>query len=44
MTVPQQINYTGKVIEDDWATICFIAERQQKFILNFSLGSLIVTE
>ena len=42
--IPQQINFTGKLEEDDGAVIFFIAEKQQKTILNFSLDSLIVTE
>ena len=41
---PQQINFTGKLEEDDGTTMLFIAEKQQKTILNFSLDSLIVTE
>ena len=42
--VPQQINSTGKLEKHDSATMFFIAEKQQKTILNFSLNSLIVTE
>ena len=42
-SIPQQINFIGKLEEDDGATF-FIAEKQQKTILNFSLNSLIVTE
>ena len=42
--IPQQINFTGKLEEDDGATMFFIAEEQQKTILNFSLDSLIVTD
>ena len=30
MTVPQQINFTGKLEEDDGATMSFIAERYKK--------------
>ena len=37
-SIPQQVNFTGKVEEDDSATM------QQKTIINFSLDSLIVTE
>ena len=44
MSIPQQINFTEKLEEDDGATMFFIAEEQQKAILNFSLNSLIVTE
>ena len=43
MTIPQQINFVGKLKEND-ATIFFVAEKQQKTIVNFSLDSLIVTE
>ena len=44
MNVPLQINFTGKLEEDDDATMFFITEKQKKTILNFFLGSLIVTE
>ena len=44
MSIPQQINFTGKLGEVDGATMFFIAEKQQKAILNFSLDSLILTE
>ena len=40
---PQQIGFVGK-LEDDGKTMFFIAEKQQKTILNFSLDSLIITE
>ena len=36
--------FTGKLEEDDGATMFFIAEKQQKTILNFFLDSLIITE
>ena len=39
----QQIDFVGKLEEDDGATMFFIAEKQQKTILNFSVDSLIVT-
>ena len=42
--ISQQINFLGKVKEDDDATMFFIAEKHQKTILNFSLNSLIVSE
>ena len=42
--ISQQINIVEKLEEDDGATIFFIAEKQQKTILNFSLDSLIVPE
>ena len=41
--ISQQINFLGKLEEDNGATMFFIAEKQQKTILNFSLDSLIVT-
>ena len=41
--IPQQINFTEKLGEDDCPTMFFIAETQQKKILNFSLHLLIVT-
>ena len=40
-SIPQQINFTGK-LEDDKATMFIIAEKQQKTILNISLDSLIL--
>ena len=43
-SIPQQINFVGKLEEDDGATMFFIAEKQHKTILNFSLVSLILTE
>ena len=42
--IPWEINFTGKLEEDDGATIFFIGEKQQKTILNFSLDSLVLTE
>ena len=42
--ISQQINFVGKLEEDDGATIIFIAEKQQKTTLDISLDSLIVTE
>ena len=42
--IPRQIDFTRKLEKDDGATLFFIAEKQQKEILNFSLNSLIVTE
>ena len=38
----QQINFTGKLQGNDRTKIFFIAEKQQKTILSFSLASLIV--
>ena len=43
-SIPLQINCTGKLEEDDGATMFFIAEKQQKAVLNVSLDSLIVRE
>ena len=42
--IPLQINFTGKLEEDDGAAMFFIAEKQQKAVLNVSLDSLIVRE
>ena len=44
INIPQDINFTGKLEEYDETTMFFIAEKQQKTILNFTLDSLIVTE
>ena len=44
MSVPQRINFKEKLEEDGGARSFFIAEEQQKALLNFSLDSLIVTE
>ena len=43
-SIPQQINFIGKLEEDDGAIMFFIDEKQHKVILNFSLDSVIVTE
>ena len=43
-SIPEQINFTGKLEEDNGAIKFFIAEKQQKIILNFSLDSLIIIE
>ena len=43
-SIPQQINFVGKVEEDHGATMFFVSEKQQKTIPNFSLDSLVVTE
>ena len=42
--IPQQSNFTGELERDDNATMFFIAEKQQKTILNFSLDSLLLSE
>ena len=44
LNIAQQINFLGKLEEDDGATIFFVSEKQQKAILIFSLDSLLVTE
>ena len=44
MSISQQINFVGKLEEDDGATMFFIAENQQKTILNVSIDLLIVAE
>ena len=43
-SIPQQIDFTGKLEEDNGAAMFFIALNQEKTILNFSLDSLIVTK
>ena len=43
-SIYQQTNFVEKIVEDDDTTMFFIAEKQQKTILNFSLGLLNVTE
>ena len=42
--ISQQINFTGKLEEDDGVTMFFIAEKHKKTFLIFSLNSLIFTE
>ena len=42
--IPQQINFVGKLEEDNCEIIFFIAEKHQKTILIFSLDLLIVTQ
>ena len=44
MSVPQQINFAGKLQEGNGARMFFIAEKQEKAILNFFLDSLDLTE
>ena len=34
-SIPQKINFIGKLEENDGATIFLIAEKQYKIILNF---------
>ena len=43
-SIPQQINFVGKLEKADGVTMFFIAEKQYKTILSFSSDSLIVTE
>ena len=42
-SIPQQINFVGKLDEDGDTTIFFISGKQQKTIVNFSFDSLVVT-
>ena len=44
MDISQKINFVGKLEENDHAALFIIAEKLQKYILNFSLDSLIITE
>ena len=44
MNIAQQINFAGKLEEDDGATRFFLAKKYHKTILNIFLDSLIVTE
>ena len=39
---PQHIKFAQKLEEEDGTVMSFIAEKQQKTILNYSLNSLIV--
>ena len=41
--IPQQVNFGGKLEKDYGATMFFLAEKQQKTILNCSLDSLLAT-
>ena len=43
-SIPQQINFVGKLQEGNDATTSFIAEKQQKTSLSFSSDSLDVIE
>ena len=42
--IPQQINFTGKLEDDDGTTNFFVSKKQQETSHNFSLDSLIVSE
>ena len=44
MSIPQQINFVGKLEEDDGATMLFIAEKQKKNLSKLFLNSFNVTE
>ena len=44
ITIPHQINFTGKLEKNDGATMFFIAGNQQNTILNFLLNSLHLIE
>ena len=44
ISIPQQINFTVKLEEDDGAAMFFSSEKQQKTILNFYLDALIAIE
>ena len=44
MIISQQISFVGRLEEDNGATMCLIAEKQQKTVSNFSLASLNGTE
>ena len=41
-SIPQKNNFVGKLGEDDGVKMFFIAEKQQKTILNVSLDSSVV--
>ena len=43
-SIPDQINFTEKLENNDSVTMIFIAEMQQKTISNFSLDSLNIKE
>ena len=43
-SIPQKINFVGKLGEDDGVTMFVIAVKQQKTILNVSLDSSIVND
>ena len=42
--IPQHIKFLQKLEEEDGAVVSFIAEKQQKTILNFSLNSSVVLD
>ena len=43
-SIPQYINFVGKLEEVDSTTMFFLAKKHQKTNLNFSLDLLVVTE
>ena len=43
-SISQQINFVGKLEEDDGAVMFFIAQKRQNTILKISLNSLIASE
>ena len=44
MSILQQVNFTGKLEENDGAAMVSISLNQQKTILNFSLDSFLITK
>ena len=44
ISIAQQFKFTGKLGEDDGATMFFITKRQQKTILNICLLLLLLTD
>ena len=42
--IPQKMNFTRKLEENDGVTMIFITEKQQNIVLNFSVDSLLVTK
>ena len=43
-SISQQINFVGKLEEDDGAVMFFIAQKRQNTILKISLNSLIASQ
>ena len=43
-SIPQKVNFVGKLEEDDGAVIFLIAEKQEKTISDFFLNPVNVTE
>ena len=42
MTIPQQVNFIGKLSEDNDTSMFFVAEKQQETMLNFLLDYRII--